>query len=338
MICSGKINSVLVRKKDQFMEFCSPSGGEIECMDKLTQIEFFIQVAELGSLSKAAEQLGMSSAAASRCLNALEDRLCARLVERTTRRLWLTDAGREYHRRCVAVLAELSEADAAVNEASVNPGGTLRVTASVSFASIYIAPALPEFHQRYPNLNVQIVAANRYPDFIEAGIDVAIRTREHEADSSITVRKLAQTRRVLAASPGYLARRGAPATPDALVEHDLLVYNLANDPYVLHFRRGAKRQSVAIKSVLDANEGQVIRAAALAGLGILIQPLYIIHGDIVGGKLVPVLADWRLPELTVNLAYQSRRHQPAKIRVFTEFLIERFERLGFARKWNDVVQ
>ena len=307
-------------------------------MDRWAQIEFFIQVAELGSLSKAAERLGMSSAAASRCLNALEERLSARLVERTTRRLWLTDVGREYHRRCVAIMGEMAEADAAVNAATLNPSGTLRVTASVSFASIYIAPALPEFHKRYPNLDVQIVAANRYPDFIEAGIDVAIRTREHEGDSSITVRKLAETRRVLAASPGYLAKRGAPATPDALCQHDLLVYNLANDPYVLHFQRGARTQSVPIKSVLDDNEGQVIRAAALAGLGILIQPLYIIHADIVAGKLVPVLADWRLPALTINIAYQSRRHQPAKIRVFTEFLMERFERLGFARKWNEIAR
>lgn len=304
-------------------------------MDRWTQIEFFIQVAELGSLSRAAERLGMSSAAASRCLHALEERLCARLVERTTRRLWLTDAGREYYRRCVAVLAEMTEADAAVNEATAHPGGTLRVTASVSFAAIHIAPALPELRQRYPKLNVQIVAANRYPDFIEAGIDVAIRTREHEADSGITVRRLAQTRRVLAATPGYLARRGTPATPQALSEHDLLVYNLANDPYMLHFQHGARKQSVAIQSVLDANEGQVIRAAALAGLGILIQPQYIIHDDIVAGRLVPVLAQWQLPTLTINLAYQSRRHQPAKIRVFTQFLIERFERLGLERKWGE---
>jgi DNA-binding transcriptional LysR family regulator len=305
-------------------------------MDKWTQIEFFLQVAELGSLSKAAERLGMSSAAASRCLTALEERLSARLIERTTRRLWLTDAGHEYQRRCAAIMAEVAEADAAAGEATVNPTGTLRVTASVSFASIYIAPALCEFHQRYPNVNVQIVAANRYPDFIEAGIDIAIRTREYEADSGITVRKLAETRRVLAATPAYLARRGTPMTPDALAGHDLLVYNLANDPYVLHFQRGAKKQSVAIRSVLDANEGQVIRAAALADLGILIQPLYIIHADIVAGKLVPVLTDWRLPALTINIAYQSRRHQPAKIRVFTEFLIERFERLGLARRWNEI--
>lgn len=305
-------------------------------MDKWTQIEFFVRVAETGSLSKAAEQLGMSSAAASRCLNALEERLAARLIERTTRRLWLTDAGREYHRRCAAMLAEMAEAEAAVNEASVNPTGVLRVTASVSFATMHISPALPEFRARYPNLAVQITATNRYPDFIEAGIDVAIRTREHEGDSGITVRKLAQTRRILAASPGYLAAHGVPGMPEDLQQHQMLVYNLANDPHVLNFRRGDEAKSVGITSVLDANEGQVIRAAALAGLGILIQPLYIIHDDVVAGRLVPVLTDWALPPLTINVAYQSRRHQPAKIRVFTEFLFERFEQLNLAKKWAEI--
>jgi len=303
-------------------------------MDKWTQIEFFVQVAELGSLTKAAERLGMSSAAATRCLNALEERLAARLVERTTRRLSLTDAGREYHRRCAAMLSEMAEAEALINEATINPNGVLRVTASVSFSMIHIAPALPEFRERYPNVAVQIIAANRYPDFIEAGIDLAIRTREHEGDSRITVRKLAETQRVLAASPGYLAKHGAPETPDVLRQHQMLVYNLANDPHVLRFRRGAKVESVPITSVLDANEGQVIRAAALSGHGILIQPLYIVHEDIVAGRLVPVLTDWQLPKLTINMAYQSRRHQPAKIRVFIDFLFERFERLGLARKWK----
>ncbi|WP_213970863.1 substrate binding domain-containing protein, partial [Escherichia coli] len=136
----------------------------------------------------------------------------------------------------------------------------------------------------------------RYPDFIEAGIDVAIRTREHEGDSGITVRKLAETRRVLAASPGYLAERGMPDAPDALRQHQMLIYNLANDPYLLHFRRGDETATVPVTSVLDSNEGQVIRAAALAGHGILVQPLYIIYEDIVAGRLVPVLPDWQLPK------------------------------------------
>ena len=302
-------------------------------MDRWAQIELFVQVAELGSLTKAAERLGLSNAAASRYLTGLEERLGARLVERTTRRMWLTDAGRSYHQRCSGMLAEMAEAEAEVNSASTNPSGVLRITSSVSFAMIHLAPALPEFHRRYPKLTVQITAANRYPGFIEAGIDAAIRTREHEGDSGITVRRLAQMRRVLAASPAYLSARGQPASPRELPAHRMLVYSLANDPYVLHFKRGKEAQAIGIAPTLDANEGQVIRAAALAGLGILIQPQYIIHDDIVAGRLIPVLRDWELPQLTINIAYQSRRHQPAKLKVFTEFLVERFEKLDLERKW-----
>lgn len=302
-------------------------------MDRWTQIEFFVQVAELGSLSRAAEKLDLSNAAASRTLSALEDRLGVRLVERTTRRLWLTEAGREYHLRCVAILAEMAEADSTAHEAALQPRGVLRVTSSVSFAMMHIAPGLPEFSQRYPQLSIQIVAANRYPDFIEAGIDVAIRTREYEADSGITVRCLAKTRRVFAAAPGYFAAHGKPIIPEDLSTHRMLVYNLANDPYVLNLRRGDEKRTIPISSALDSNEGQVICAAGLAGMGILVQPLYIIYDDIIAGRLVPVLNDWNLPSLTINLAYQSRRNQPAKIRVFTEFLIERFAALELEKKW-----
>ncbi|VXC14785.1 LysR family transcriptional regulator [Burkholderia sp. 8Y] len=305
-------------------------------MDRWTQIELFVLTAELGSLSKAAEQLDMSNAAASRTLSALEERLGTRLIERTTRRQWLTDAGEAYRRSCVAVLSEMAEAEAAASDATLRPSGVLRVTSSVSFATMHIAPFLTEFNRRYPSISVQVIAANRYPDFIEAGIDIAIRTREHEGDSGITVRKLAETSRILAASPAYLTEHGRPAKPEDLCQHRMLVYNLAVDPYLLHFRRGEETSDVAITSVLDSNEGQVIVAAGRAGLGIVIQPLYIIHDDIVAGRLVPVLEDWQLPRLTINLAYQSRRYQPAKIRVFTEFLIEWTERRQLAAKWRAV--
>lgn len=305
-------------------------------MDKWTQIEFFVRVAETGSLTRAAERLSMSSAAATRCLTALEERVGARLVERTTRRLWLTEVGRAYYQRCAAMLAEMEDAEAAISEVSANPRGVLRVTASVSFAMMHIAPALPEFHRRYPDLAVDLITANRYPEFIEAGIDVAIRTREFESDSSITVRKLAETRRVLAASPDYLARHGVPMKPEALLDHQLLAYSLANDAGALQFQRGKLQETIPVKGILQSNEGQVIRAAALAGHGILIQPLYIIHDDFVAGRLIPVLTDWQLPSLTINIAFQSRRYQPAKIRVFIDFLFERFESLGMARKWQSL--
>jgi DNA-binding transcriptional LysR family regulator len=183
-------------------------------------------------------------------------------------------------------------------------------------------------------LRVHIEAANLYPNFIAAGIAGAVRTREHESDSGIMVPKLAQTRRVFAASPAYLARRGWPDTPEALASHDLLVYALAADPYLLHLRKGDEVREVRIAPVLESNEGQVICAAARAGMGILIQPLYNVRDDIVAGRLVPVIEDWQLPPLIINLAYQRRRHQPAKIRVFAEALREHMKSSDLQTSWN----
>jgi DNA-binding transcriptional LysR family regulator len=303
-------------------------------VDRWTEIELFVQVAELGSLSRAAESLGLSNAAASRHLAALEERLAARLVQRNTRRLFLTDVGDEFYRRCKPLLGELRDAESAVNEATLKPTGTLRVTASLSFSMIVIAPLLPELATRYPELRVEIVVSNRYHDLLENGIDVAIRNREFENDSAITVRRLAETKRVLAASPQYLQRHGTPRTPDELAAHRLLVYNLANHPDRLRFARDGQVMVVPVQGLLEANDGQVLRAAALRHLGILVQPLYIVHDDVVAGRLVPVLREWELPRLTINIAYPSRRHLPAKVRCFVDFLVEHFEKMDYERRWT----
>jgi len=304
-------------------------------MDRLLQLEVFSKTAELGSLSKAAEILRMSNAAASRHLSALEERLAVRLIERNTRRQWLTEAGQELLQRCGTLLNELAEAEDAVSDRALSPKGVLRVTSSLSFAMIYMAPMLPAFRKLYPKLDLQIIAANRYPDFIEAGIDVAIRTREQEPDSNIIIRRIGQMRRVLAAAPSYLATHGRPEHPADLAHHDMLIYNLANDPYSLRLQRGNAAQTVRIAPTLDSNDGQVIRGAALAGLGLLIQPLYIVQGDISAGKLVPVLMDWELPLLTMNVAYQNRVRLPAKIRVFSDFLVDHIRAHSDAGIWME---
>jgi DNA-binding transcriptional LysR family regulator len=291
-------------------------------MDRLTQIEVFVRTADFASLTRAAVSLGMSNAAASRHLAALEERLGTRLIERNTRRLWLTEAGQEFLARSTSLLNELAEAESAMLERVVSPTGTLKVTSSLSFAMLMIAPVLPKFRELYPRLNVQIITANRYLDFIEAGIDVAVRTREHEPDSGIIVRRLGETPRLFAASPDYLARRGQPHEPLALKDHDMLVYNLASEPHVLHLTHGDRSETVRIVSALDSNDGQILKTAALAGLGILIQPLYIIIDDLKAGRLVPVLTDWSLPVLTMNIAYQNRQRLPAKVRVFSDFLVQ----------------
>ncbi|MFN3496137.1 MAG: LysR family transcriptional regulator [Hydrogenophaga sp.] len=303
-------------------------------MDRWTEIELFVQVAETGSMSRAAETLNLSNASASRHLAALEERLGVRLVERNTRRLYLTETGQEFFQRAKNILADLRDAESTVNAAALNPTGVLRVTSSLSFAMHHIAPLLREYTDRYPNVTVHVEAANRYLDIIDNNIDVAVRTREYEPDSNITIRRLGETRRVLAASPGYLARHGFPKTLDDLQKHKLLVYLHANNPHELRFSKAGEQRSISVHGLLETNDGQIVRAAALDGMGILIQPSYIIYDDIVAGRLVPVLEDWDLPHLTINLAYPSRKHLSAKVRAFIDFMAAHFKKMDYERKWT----
>ncbi len=303
-------------------------------MDRWTEIELFVQVAETGSLTRAAEALDLSNAAASRHLSALEERLGARLVERNTRRLFLTDTGQEFFHRAKAILADLKDAEGTVNAASLNPSGVLRITASLSFSMHHVAPLLREYTGRYPNVRIHVEAANRYLDIIDNNIDVAIRNREYEPDSNITIRRLAETRRILCASPRYLAQHGFPKTLDDLQQHHLLIYTHANNPHELRFTRDGEVRQLSVQGLLDSNDGQILRAAALDGLGILVQPTYIVYEDIVAGRLVPLLDEWDLPRITVNLAYPSRKHLSAKVRTFIDFIAEYFVRMDFERKWT----
>jgi DNA-binding transcriptional LysR family regulator len=303
-------------------------------LDRWTEIELFVQVAETGSLSRAAEALELSNAAASRHLSALEERLGARLVERNTRRLYLTDTGTEFYSRAKAILADLKDAETAVNATALNPTGVLRITASLSFSMHHVAPLLREYTLRYPNVRVHVEAANRYLDIIDNNIDIAIRTREYEPDSNITIRRLAETRRILVAAPRYLAQHGRPASLEDLQRHKLLVYVHANNPNELRFTRGEETATVVAHGLLESNDGQILRAAALDGLGILVQPTYIVYDDIVAGRLVPVLDDWDLPRLIINLAYPSRKHLSAKVRTFIDFIAEHFTRMDYERKWT----
>nr|WP_315592766.1 LysR family transcriptional regulator [uncultured Cupriavidus sp.] len=303
-------------------------------MDRWAEIELFVQTAELGSLTRAAETLEISNAAASRHLTSLERRLGARLIERSTRRLYLTQVGEQFFRRCKEVLSEMKEAEADVSANVLEASGTLTITASLSFSMIHLAPLIPDFTALYPKVSVNVVAANRYYDIMDTNIDLAIRTREFEPDSNLTVRRLAQTRRILAAAPRYLDRRGIPKTVEDLAAHAMLIYSYANRPNELVFARGDEKREINVRSTFESNDGQVLRAAALKGMGILVQPKYIIYDDIVAGRLVPVLDDWDLPRLTVNIAFQNRAHLPARVRLFIEFLVDHFTRMDYERKWT----
>ncbi len=303
-------------------------------MNRWTEIELFVQIAETGSLSRAALALELSNAAASRHLSAMEARLGARLVERNTRRLYLTETGQEFFQKARAILSDLKDAETAVNATALNPSGVLRISASLSFSLHHVAPLLRHYTERYPNVTVHIEAANRYLDIIDNNIDVAIRTREVEPDSNITVRRLAETRRILAASPSYIAQHGLPRQPADLNLHKTLIYTYANKPNELRFTRDGAVTVVNVKGLLESNDGQVLRTAALDGLGILIQPAYILYDDIAAGRLVPVLDAWDLPRLTINLAYPSRKHLSAKVRTFIDFVADHFRTMDYEHKWT----
>jgi DNA-binding transcriptional LysR family regulator len=303
-------------------------------MDRWTELEVLTKTAELGSLSRAAEALGMSNPAATRYLSSLEDRLGVRLVERSTRRLYFTEIGREYVDRAKMLLNDAKEADSAAQASSVNPTGTLRISASLSFSILHIAPLVPEYTRMYPEVSVHIETANRYLDIIDHSIDLAVRAREYENDSSITIRKLAETRRILTASPEYLQKHGTPERPEDLVDHTVLNYTLSKNYKDLKFTRDGKTSSVTLDGVLESNDGQVIRTAALAGMGILVQPKYIVYDDIAAGRLLPVLDEWDLPRLTINLAYPSRKHLSAKVRTFIDLMTRTFNERQFERLWT----
>lgn len=303
-------------------------------MDRLTSMELFVAVAELGTMNKAAEKLEISNAAASRHITALENRLNVRLIERSTRRLALTPIGIEYYKKCKCFLAQLDQSEAEITSAAVEPEGTVTITSSISFAIMHLTPLLPEFNKLYPKIKINIIGANRYHDIIDSNIDLAIRTREFEPDSNLTIKKLATTHRILAASYDYIKKKGKPKTIEELKEHDILLYSHANNPRVLNFSKDGQNYEFVTDPVLETNDGQIVRAAALNGVGILIQPLYIIYQDIVEGRLIPILNDWQLPELTVNIAFQSRQFMPLKNRLFIDFLVKDFKEKEYERYWN----
>jgi len=303
-------------------------------LDQYREMKLFVQLAESGNLSKAAQELQLTASVASRWLLQLEERLGIRLVHRTTRHMFLTEAGHEFLRRGKAILTDLREAEAAVQDMVARPSGLLRVTASLSFCLLHLEPLLPEFMARYPDITVEIVSANRYLDLLSNNVDIAIRTRQFEEDSAISVCKLAETRRVLAASPHYLERNGSPQAPTDLDHHKLLIYDYAASPFELTFTQESQKISIPVKPFILTNDGQIVVKAAFDDLGILVQPQYIIYEHLAAGELVSVLDDWHLPRLTMNLAFQTRSYMPAKVRLFIEALVERFRVNGYTRLWT----
>jgi DNA-binding transcriptional LysR family regulator len=292
-------------------------------MDRLTSIEIFARVVETGSFVAAAERLGISRAAASKHVLRLEERLGARLLNRTTRRVGLTEEGAAFYDRCARILAELEEAEHDLGAARREPRGTLRVNAPVSFGVLHLGAAIGSFAGRYPQVRIALALNDRVVDLVEEGFDVAVRIGRLPS-SSLVARRICETGLVPVASPDYWGRHGKPATPEELRRHNCLVYTLQAGSDWRFVGPHGSEHLVTVTGSISASNGDVLRAAALAGIGVALLPDFIAGPDVQSGALVAAFADYRAPVLGVHAVYPPTRHVPAKLRAFIDFLGERF--------------
>jgi DNA-binding transcriptional LysR family regulator len=292
-------------------------------MDRLTSMGIFIRVVELGGFAAAAKDADISPAMAAKHIRALESRLGARLLHRTTRRRSLTEAGQMYFERCKRLLAAADEAEASVTALKAAPRGQLRITAPVSFGTKRLAPALAAFLHDYPEVNVELVLSDRVSDLVEEGFEAAIRVGRL-ADSQLIARPLQPYRSVLCASPHYLRRRSRPRTPRDLLDHDCLDFSYAGPRGRWRMTRDGAEETVTFAPRLRANNGEALRQAALAGLGIVLQPEVLLGDDVAAKKLVQLLPSWTHAERPMHLLYQRDRHATPKLQRFIEFVLERF--------------
>jgi DNA-binding transcriptional LysR family regulator len=293
-------------------------------VDKFAALTVFTRVVEQGSFVRAADKLGMSTSAVSRHVSDLEAHLATRLLNRTTRRLSLTESGQAFHERCVQLLADLAEAEEATSATTLVPRGTLRLTSAITFGIRHLAPALADFTALHPQVDFDVELSDRTVDIVEEGLDLAVRIGSIGSQALIA-RKLATTQMVLVAAPSYLARRGTPRTHADLAAHACLTYEYLAGRNVWRLRdRAGVEHSVRVGGAAHANNGQFLAALAAAGVGIALEPDFIVAPEIRAGSLVPVLPDYAAPTSDIVVAYPSRRHLSAKVRVFVDFLARRF--------------
>jgi DNA-binding transcriptional LysR family regulator len=292
-------------------------------MDLLSGMTVFARVVEEASFAKAAAALGLSRSAASKRVAWLEDHLGARLLNRTTRTISLTEVGRAYYERCARILDEVEDAAQAVASLHDAPRGTLRVNAPMSFGQRHVGPAVSAFLCRWPEMSIDLSLTDRRVDVVDEGYDVVVRIMAM-ADSSLIARKITTTSRVTCASPEYLARRGTPTAPADLAGHDCFEYANLSPAGEWVFRRGDQTQRIKIAGRLRADNGDVLRCAALAGLGLIQTPTFIVADDLAAGRLVPVLDDYAASGIPVWAVYPHNRHLSTKVRMFVDFLADRF--------------
>jgi len=291
--------------------------------ERLAAMSVFAQVVESKSFSAAAMKLGLSKSLVSRQVSALERELAVKLLNRTTRRLSLTEAGAVFHEHCVRIVREASYAEQRVTQTQSELAGQLRLTCVQPFAVRHVVPSLVEFQRRYPGIRVRLSCSNRRLDLGDEGYDVGIRM-SLQPDPRLVARRLATNRSVLCAAPSYLALQGTPRGLDELAAHDAVVFTPTASRGGWALQRDGERFAVAVSARFESDDPVVVHEAVLAGLGIGMLPAYVAVDDLRRGRLVPLLRDFRAPEGTIYLVYLPNRTLPRRVRVLIDFLLERF--------------
>jgi DNA-binding transcriptional LysR family regulator len=298
-------------------------------MDRLDALEVLVAVVDEGSFSAGARKLRRPLPTVSRLVAMLEARLGVRLLNRTTRRLALTEAGQIYLERGRRLLADAEEAERAVGERYLTPRGALAVSGPILFGRHFLAPAIPDFLQRYPEVGVDFTVTDRFVDLIDEGIDVAIRVGRL-ADSSSVARKLGEFHRIVCGTSDYFERRGRPRTPADLARHQTLVFSSLRQADVWIFRHGDRDVAVPIEGSFRSNDADALLEAALAGVGLVLAPSWQVRPHLAAGRLLRVLADFETPATPIHALIVEGRSASAKIRAFVDYLAQRWRFTDFA--------
>ena len=288
-------------------------------MDKLNAISVFCKVIETQSFTQAANQQNISVAMASKLVSQLEEHLKTRLLQRTTRKIVPTEAGMLYYQRCQAILLDLSEADSSISNMATSLQGNLLISMPRDFGLLYISPNLPKFIELHPNLHVEIEFEDKRVDLVAEGYDLALRIG-YMQDSSLVARKISSSPMHFVASPSYLESRGTPLTPDDLEYHQGLLYKSSLNQVHWQSTKVNQIQRYKIQSKVVSNNGMALLEMTKAGLGISNSPSFFVKEALASGELVEILSEYKQKPLDIYVVYPNRRHLPAKVRAFIEFL------------------
>lgn len=293
-------------------------------MDKFEGMRAFTQVVAAGGFAAAAREMGLSRSAVNKLVINLENELGVQLLHRSTRRVSPTEMGRAFYDRCVQILTDLEEAERSLSYLHQEPQGLLKINAPMSFGTEHLAPAVLEFMQQYPDLQVQLILEDRFVDPIQEGYDLVVRIAQPPDSASLVVHDLTPARRILCASPSYLQHHGEPLAPADLAQHSCLHYGYLATGNSWRLMDHEREYAVSVRGLVCSNNGEVLREAAVQGFGITLLPVFLVENELASGTLVAVLTAYSPPPISVCVIYPINRHLSTKIQLMTEFLKQRF--------------